>query len=173
MPFYAVYDRIAPAANKYMATLFNTSSTRKVTVDRVYCLNWQVTAVVGVLLEQELRYVTARTIGSAVTIQREDTTETLSSGIEADVGSTTVTEGTGDRGLIRRIIASSEEIALATAYGLNGVLANITDAQLKYYRHPGSLGLVLRQNQGVTVKNITSSTIGTVSYIFEFRDELA
>ena len=173
MAFYAVFDRIAPAQNKYMATLWNTSATRMVVVDRIARLNWQLGAVTGVLLDQELRFITARTGGTAITVQQEDTTAALSAGILAETGSTGVTEGTGSRGLIRRLVAGSEEHALAVAWNVTGAAALLNDAQTLYQRRPGSAGLVLRQNQGLTLKNLTNSTIGTVSYLIGFRDEAA
>ena len=172
MAFYAVYDRIVPAQNKYMATLFNTSATRKVVVSRIYRVNSQLTAVVGVLLDQELRFITARTAGTAVTIQREDTADTLSAGITADHASTAVTEGTGDRALIRRFSAVNEEYVLATlANTITGGTALLHDAQLIWWRGGWSKGLVLRQQQGVTIKNLTNSVVGSVSYAIVFDDE--
>lgn len=172
MAFFAVYDRIVPAQNKYMATLFNTSTTRKVVVARIYRLNWQVAAVTGVFLEQELRFIAARTAGTSVTIQQDDSNVNLSSGISADTGSTSVTEGTGARSLIRRIFACNEEAALASGYALVGTGFSI-DAALVWMRRPGSSGIILRANEGITIKNTTNSTVGTCSYVFEFEDEPA
>ena len=128
--------------------------------------------VTGVLLDQELRFITARTAGTAVTIQQEDNVA-VSAGITADTGPTAVTEGTGARALVRRFFAGSEEQALAVAWNLTAAAALLNDAQVVYQRRPGSAGLVLRQNQGLAVKNLTNSTVGTVSYIIEFRDEAA
>ena len=172
MAFFAVYDRVIPAANKYMATLFNTSATRKVVVSRIYRLNWQVTAVTGVMLEQEFRFITTRTSGTAVTIQQDDTNVTLSAGITADHASTAVSEGTGTRGLIKRVLACNEEAALTTAYTLVGTGFSV-DPALVWMRRPGSSGIVLRTNQGITIKNITNSVVGTCSYVIEFEDEAA
>jgi hypothetical protein len=166
--FYAVYDRIVPGANKYMATLFNTSTTRKVVVTHVWRFNWAVAAVTGILLEQYLARITARTTGTGVTIFADDTADTLSAGITADTNSTVVTEAH----IIARSFASSEEMALA-ATGI--VLSNAIDdaSEVLYQRREGQRGLTLRQNQGLTVRNVTSSTVGTVSYIIEFFDILA
>jgi short subunit dehydrogenase-like uncharacterized protein len=166
--FYAVFDRIAPAANKYMATLFNTSTTRKVVVTHVWRFNWQVAAVTGILLEQYLARITARTAGTGVTIFADDTADTLSAGISADTNSTAVTENH----IIVRSYASSEEMALA-ATGI--VLGTAVDdaGEVLYQRRDGQRGLTLRQNQGLSVRNVTSSAIGTVSYIIEFFDILA
>ena len=170
MAFFAVFDRVAPAQNKYMATLWNGASGRAVVVDRVYRFNWQVSAVTGVLLEQELRFITARTAGTGVQIQTEDSNDTPTANIACDTGSTSVTEGAGARALIKRFFAPSEEVVLATAYVLTGIAAYTHDAQLIWSRRPSSSGLVLRQSQGLAIKNLTSSTVGTVSYIMEFRD---
>jgi hypothetical protein len=172
MGFFAVYDRVVPATNKYMATLFNTSTTRKVAIVRIYRLNWQQTAVVGVLLDQEIRFITARTAGTNVTIQQDDTLVSLSAGITADHASTVVTEGTGARSLIRRIYSTNEEAALATSQGL-GAAGFTSDSALIYMRRPGGAGLVLRENQGVTIKNITNSSLGSCSYVIEFEEEPA
>lgn len=163
--FYAVYDKIVPAANKYMATLFNTSATRKVIITHIWRLNWQVTGVVGILLDQYLARITARTAGGAITIFADDTADTLSAGITADTLSTSVTEAH----VISRFFASGEEAALAaTGFPLN--LMSLEDTQLVYQRREGQRGLTLRQNQGITVRNVTSNTLGSVSYIFEFFD---
>jgi hypothetical protein len=166
--FYAVYNQIVPAANKYMATLFNTSATRKVVVTHVWRFNWQVLAVTGILLEQYLARITARTAGTGVTVFADDTGDTLSAGITADTNSTSVTEAH----IITRSFASSEEMAL-TATGI--VLSGGTDdsSQILYQRREGQRGLTLRQNQGLSVRNVTSSTVGSVSYIIEFFDILA
>lgn len=169
MAFYAVFDRIAPAANKYMATLFNGAAGRKVVVNRIYRLNWQVASGTGVLLEQELRGITARTAPTPVTIVPEDSLDTITSGIACDTGSTGVTEG--GKGLIRRLFATNEEFVLATASSvITGAAALLHDGQIIYWRKEGSKGLVLRQNEGITIKNITSSTVGSVSYVMEFDD---
>ena len=163
--YYAVYDRIVPAANKYMATLFNTSATRKVVVTHVWRLNWQVAAVTGILLEQYLARITARTAGTTVTIRTDDTADTLSAGITADHLSTSVTEDH----IITRSFAVSEEMALA-ATGLALALGFDETGQILYARRDGQRGLTLRQNQGLSVRNVTSSTVGTVSYVIEFFD---
>jgi hypothetical protein len=148
-----------------MATLFNTSATRKVIVSHVWRFNWQVTSVIGVMLEQYLARITARTAGGAITIFADDTTDTLSAGITADTLSTSVTEAH----IIMRSFATSEEMVL-TATGMALSLGLDESTQIMYQRRDGQRGLTLRQNQGISVRNVTSSTIGTVSYIIEFFD---
>lgn len=172
--FYVVFDKIAPAANKYMATLFNTSVTRKIQIRNIYRLNWQVTAVSGVSVEQYLARITARTAGTVVAINSNDTNITLSSGISADTNSSAVTESH----IVRRFFAVDEEVGSAVAgstpnvpdyigYGLDGNLNRI------YEKSVGTTGIILRQNQGISIRNVTASVVGSVSYIIEFTDEVA
>lgn len=165
--FFAVYDRIVPAANKYMATLFNTSATRRVRVWRVWSFNWQIAAVTGVLHEHEFKYITARTSGTAITPVAADSADTLSAGITADHASTVVTEST----LLKRFFGSSEEAKVGAATlesSINGSNSNalVYDALGKELKP-----ITLRQNRGITCKMITSTAVGTGSFVFEFTDE--
>jgi hypothetical protein len=166
--FRAVYDRIVPANNKYMATLFNASATRKVVIQRIWVYLWQFSSVTGVILEQEMRWITARTSGTAVTPIPDDSADTLSASITADHNSSAVTELSN--GLIRRVITSSEETALRAG---GAPAATFGDASLVYERAPFTRGLVLRNGRGLTLKNVVNSTVGTVSYVIEFTDEVA
>lgn len=164
--YYAVYDRIAPATNKYMATLFNTSATRKAVIREIYCFNWQFAAVTGVILEQYLVRITARTTGTGVTIRAEDTADSVDAGITADTNSSVVTEDH----IIKRTFATSEEIIISSANIVKD-LALDRNCQIIYQKADGTRGITLRQNQGISIRNVTNSAIGTVSYLILFTDE--
>ena len=163
--FYAVFDRIAVANNKYMATLFNTSATRIMRVTHVWRFAWQVAVVTGALKDQYLARITARTAGTGVTIHADDPSDTLSAGMSADTNSSSVSESH----IMLRAPAVSEEMILV-APQLQLLLGTDDRAQSLAERIPGQRGILLRQNEGVTVRNITSGTAGTVSYIMEFFD---
>lgn len=170
--YYAVFDRIAPAANKYMATLFNTSGTRKVVVQRVLRYAWRKASQAGnydTTPEQYLARITARTAGTAVTIRSDDTGDTISSGISADTNSTAVTEAH----IIRRFFAWLEPVDFADAAPGNWQPLAPEKNALVWERKFGTRGLTLRQNQGITIRNVTSVTQSDVSYVFEFTDEVA
>jgi len=163
--FYAVFDRITLATNKYLATLFNTSSTRKVVIQRIWVYNWQSGAVVGANGDSVLWRITARTAGTTVTPRAEDSNDTLSAGISADTNSTVVTQDH----LIMRIIHSGDETNLANANWVNApVFANHA---LRYERKSGNRGITLRQNQGISLQWITGDADGTWSIVYEFTDE--
>jgi hypothetical protein len=163
--FFVVFDRIAPAANKYMAVLYNTSSTKKVIVHRIARYNWQSALVAGVTLEQYLAKITAYTGGTATTIRSMDSADVLPAGINAVTGAATVTEDF----LVRRFFASSEEANFGNANYSNAPAVD-TSAAI-YERTPGTRGFVLRLNQGLAIRNVTNSAIGTVSYAIEFTVE--
>lgn len=165
--FIAYYDRIAPAANKYMATLFNTSVTRKVVVQRVVWVPNQFSAVTGVVHDMYLAHITARTAGTTVTIRAVDQNDTLSSGISADSNSTAVTEGW----IWKRFIGTSEESPV-TVTSLNTYWPN-TGGVIVYERREAEKGITLRQNQGLTARTLTSSTVGSLSFVVVFTDEAA
>lgn len=166
--FYAVFDRIVPATNKYMATLFNTSATRKVVVRNIYRFNWQATVVAGIALSQYLARITARTAGTSVTTRTVDTNDTLSAGITADTLSTAVTEDH----IIKRIWAMNDEIESDVGISLDASQTVGFENGTNIYSKPAGLrGLTLRQNQGVSIRNVTASTVGSCSYVFEFTDE--
>jgi hypothetical protein len=160
--FSAVFDRIAPAAGKFMATLFNTSSERVAVVQRVRVYNWQVGVAIGSFLEQELRRITARIAGASVPVVPADSAVPVSVGITADTGSTVVTEDA----LLKRLFASNVQVVLGDVVGLaNGLTV--------YERRSGERGIALRADEGISIKNVTVSVIGTVSYVVEFTDEPA
>jgi len=164
--FYVLYDRIPPAENKYVAVLWNGSSTRKIVVQRIRVYNWQVTAVTGVLLEQQLEFITARTAGTTVPIRTYDTIDTVPAGVSAEVGVTGVTTGH----IIERIFTTNDEMALTT----NNIATwrvELAGAVTYDRKLSGVKGHTLRQNQGIAIKNITKATLGSVSYIFEFTSE--
>jgi hypothetical protein len=167
--FLAIADRIVPAVNKYILTLFNTLTTRKVVVQRIFVYNWQVAAVTGTLLEYELRKITARTLGATVTPISYDSADTLTSGITADTTSTAVTDVAGAAGLLRRGFSSGEEtkfggLTLENMLSVDDVIACVYD------KKDGCKGITLRQNQGISVKCITG-TIGSMSVVMLFTDE--
>lgn len=163
--FLAIADRIVPAVNKYILTIFNTTATRKVVIQKAYVYNWQSSAVVGTLLEQEFRRITARTVGTTITPVAYDTTDTLTAGITADHTTTGVT----DSSLIRRSYSSGEEVKIG-ALTLENSLGVDDRLAIVYEKKDGCKGLTCRQNQGVTIKNITG-TVGTTSAVILFTDE--
>jgi hypothetical protein len=171
--FYALFDRIALAANKYMAVLFNANSARKVCVQRIWAFQHTETAVTGIVHAQELRRITARTVGTAITssIFGADTADTLSASITASHNDSAVT----DSSLIRRLYLGSEEAKLTAAQALNSDTQAVfdwfgIDGHLVWTPMQGVKPHTLRNGQGIAIKNV-SGAVGSASYLIEFTDE--
>jgi hypothetical protein len=163
--FVAIADRVVPAVNKYILTLFNTLSTRKVVIHRAFVYNWQAAGVTGTILEYEFKRITARTVGTTITPVPYDTADTITSGITADHTTTSVT----DSSLLRRGFASGEETKIG-ALTLENLLSVDDVAAMIYEKKDGCKGIACRQNEGVTIKNITG-TVGSISAVMLFTDE--
>jgi hypothetical protein len=168
--FSAAYDRIAPAAGKFMATLFNTSATRKVVIQRIFAFNWQIANSNDVILDQEVRRITARTVGTSITPTPDDSTDVLSAGITADTNSSAVTQAQ----LLKRLARTSSEADVGGNKSDWLKNSRTTDALALIYEHrDGMRGWTLRQNQGITILNINNITSGGASYVIDFTDEPA
>jgi hypothetical protein len=161
--FVAIADRIVPAVNKYILTLFNTTATRKVVLQKGFIFNWQTATVTGTVLDCEFRRVTARTAGATITPVAYDTADTLTAGITADSTTTAVT----DSSLFQRVLATGEEVTTALTFA--SLQADAAHAMF-YEKKDGMKGITCRQNQGVTIKNIVG-TVGSISVVFVFTDE--
>jgi hypothetical protein len=164
--FLFVADRIVPAANKYLLSIFNTSSTRKAVIQRIWVINWQVASVAAAIIECEIRRISARTAGTDIPAFQYDTSDAISAGITADSGSTVVTDGA----LWGRAFVEGNEVNTGlTIENFSFMYSNA----LIYERQLGTKGITLRQNQGLTLKQISSVTAGSVSAMVELTDETA
>ena|SRR3990167_5694942 len=164
--FIGLFLSIPPAASKYMATIFNTSSTRKVVIQRITVMRDGIAAVTGVLLSQSLVFITAESHTTTFILDPEDTKDAISPGIVISTGNTAVT---AIRTIIPFVVSSEEPTTAFTnlQLGSHGI------GRVIYERMPNSRGLTLRQNEGVAIQNITSSTVGAFHYLFEITDEPA
>lgn len=168
--YRAYFDAIAPANNKYMALLFNTSTTYHVDVNRIYVLHNNVSAVTGVILEHTLLRVSAFTTGTAVTPVALDPGDiALPSGISADHNSSSVSDVSGST--LGRFVTTAEEVVLASTdtllssrLALRNAIIWESGGGIKPIRLRGATAA----QRGLAVKNVTSSTVGALSYIIDF-----
>jgi hypothetical protein len=177
--YYARFDAIAPAANKYMACLWNGSSTHVVRVYRIWAFQDSETGVTTPTTNrQELRKITARTVGTTVTPMPLDDNDSLTSGIDASHNATGITEQ--GNGLIRKGYITTEEAKVtATAQALNSDTLGAIDwngVDTHLFWSAGCHGMckpiVLRKDKGIVMKNIAGA-VGLITYVFEFTDEAA
>jgi hypothetical protein len=163
--FEAYAPSVAPAANKSMFSITNTG-TKVCKIRAIYLTNVQTTAVTGVMLNFELRRITSHSAGTALTPLQYDTTFTLDSGITARTGSTVV----GEAAIIRRWVWSSDEHGVGSQDVESNDYSNMALIPI-FQQEKYSSPLVLRQNQGITLKQTVSSTVGTWDINVVFSEE--
>jgi hypothetical protein len=157
---YFVYgDRLANAQNRYIFSLFNNTTDKVIELRKLNLISAQVAAITGVLISGEFKYIdtTAPTAGTDLTIQSREYGLAIPSGIIAKYNPSTV----ADAALIRRYVFSGEEQNL-TELALIGFEKILFEAKLD------EIGLILPAAKGVALKNITSDTVATYSYLAEF-----
>lgn len=162
--FYACADAVALAANKHHISLFNASGSGVlVCVKKLFQLNLSLAAVTGVALRFDIKRTTAQSAGTAVTpVSMDSNNPALPAQVTCNTGGT-ITESS----LLFPFITQSDEVTAAntavanylTQYG-NLVLES---AEMQEIR--------LREGQGLTVKQITSSTVGSFAWLMAFTVE--
>lgn len=159
---------VAIGNGKSMLSIVNASgSTVVLKLRELYITNVQNTAVTGVISEFQLKRIVGHSAGTALTPASYDTNDALSGSITARTGATVTTEGTD---IFRRVTWSSDEWGV----GAQDVESEDHEAQLRYnivQQFPGCKPFTLRANQGLTVKQITNSTVGKFDVVAVFTQE--
>lgn len=160
--FYAYADNVAFAANKQHISIVNTGS-KIVRVRKMFAIDLALAAVTGVAVRFDFKRATAHSAGTAVTPEKADSTSAaLDAGITVKTGAT-VTEGN----LLWPFTTSNDEVGATTAFPSN---------LIQQYGNLMMEGnevreLTVRTNEGLTVKQITSSTVGSFGWIMVFTVE--
>lgn len=153
---------VAPAASKHMLTLFNGSGSGgvvKVHALRAYLL--QTAAVTGVVLRWDVLKCSTSSAGTALTVEKWDSG---AAALNANItGRTNGTVTSGNR--LSGMIVSGEEHTTA----LPQRLAEGVD--LMPFNLVKSNPFTLREGEGITVQNVTSSTVGTFGVLCVFSVE--
>lgn len=162
--YYAVADAVALAANKHHLALFNdVGSGVVVAVKKLFQINLSLAAVTGAALRFDIKKATASSAGTTITPQTMDSSNpALPAGVTVRTGAT-VTEG----GLLFPYTTQSDEIAAA-----NTAVANyLTQYNNLILESSEMQELRLREGEGLTVKQITSSTVGSFAWLIGFTVE--
>lgn len=154
-PTYTVWaNDVAPAASKHMLTLFNAAGSGVIV--EIYDLRaslLQTAAVTGVTLRWDVLKCSAASVGTTIAPELHDSgSAALPAQVTARTGGT-VTAGNRLAGFV----VAGEEFTAALS---NFVLAQGLDL-LPALKNAKAKPIVLREGQGITVQNITSSTVGT------------
>lgn len=160
----AYADAVAFAQNKHHIALFNATGSGVILRPRkLFAVNLQTAAITGVLVRFDIKKITAASAGTTITPEAMDTTN-----VALPAGVTVRTNGTITEGnLLYPWIASNEEETAVV--GLSKTMfqqwANILMEGNEMQEH------TLREGQGLTVKQITASTVGSYGWILVFDVE--
>lgn len=163
--WYALADAVVPAASKHHIALFNAAASGKIVkVRKVFPINVHLVAVTGVALRFDYKRATASSAGTLITPTPADSLNAaLPAGVTVRTGGT-VTEGA----LLWPQILSSEEMAANTSQ----LIASVLNAMLNAVPEGNEVQeLTLREGEGFTVKQITSSTVGSYAWLLAFTVE--
>ena len=160
---------ISVANNKSMISVFNADATFLAKIHEIYVINVQTSAVTGVTGVFELRRITSHSGGTLLTPTSMDTADTLDSDITVRTGATV---GGESASLMWRSLFSTDEWGPGTAdTESNDHIFQTMHPVFSRKTHGGTKPLVLRQNEGVTVKFATNSSAGTFDILIVFTQE--
>lgn len=161
--YYALADAVAFAANKQHISIFNSAgSNQVVAIRKMFHINLSLAAVTGVALRFDVKRTTAQSAGTGITTQTADSTNPALANVLVATGAT-VTEG----GILYPVTTQNDELTAA-----NTAIAN-------YLMQFGNLALEgietqelrLRPGEGMTVKQITTSVVGSFAWLVAFTVE--
>lgn len=149
----------APAANKFLLSILNTAAGggQILKVRKLFLVNSYVgAAITGVMLEYQVQRITGITGGTAITANPSDTADTAMSNATIVHTATSVTGGTP---VLFSWYTNNDEGGLtgaspqATIQALTSILPE----------GPEIKELTLNPGEGFTLKQITSSTLGSMA----------
>lgn len=160
--YYALADSVAFATNKFLISLLNATGSGKVlAIKKLFLIDVQTSTVTGVAIRSDFKKITAHSGGTVITPQSADSQNpSLPAEITSRTGATAVTEGA----LLFPLAYSNDEIGATQAFpssillqGLNFIPEGIETQEIR-----------LRPGEGIALKQITSSTVGSFSYLIVF-----
>lgn len=165
--YYALADAVTFAANKHMISIHNAvGSGVMIVLKKMFLINNALAAVTGVMLRQEVkRFTVAHTVGTTITPTTCDSTNpALPAQVTCKTGATVT-----DVSLVFPITFNNDELGATQAFPSTALQAGINwlpeGNEVQEIR--------LREGEGITIKNITNTTVGSFSYLIVFTvDEL-
>ena len=157
--FWAVADAVTLAQNKHHISIFNGTADKMVIVRKLFQINLQLTTVTGVALRFNAFRSTAQSAGTAITPVAADLDDILPANITVATNAT-VTNGS----LMFPYVTQNDEMTAA-----NTAVANyLTQYNNLLLDGPEIKELRLRPSQGLTIQQITSSTVGSFGWLMAF-----
>lgn len=153
---------------KSMLSIVNDSiSSVVLKLRELYIINVQNTAVTGVISEFQLKRIANHSAGTLLNPVPYDTNDSVSANVTARTGSTVTSESAD---ILKRYLYSSDEwgVGAADVESFDHSVQSFNNI-LKQYKY--CKPITLRQNQGITIKQITNSTVGTFDIVLVFTQE--
>ena len=153
-PTYYIWSTpAAAAANRQVLSLINNTAAQVIKVRKLFLINAALAAVTGVGLQYDVKRISTLSAGTAITPNPADTADGAMANFTCAAGGT-VTEGV----LLYSYYTNNDEI------GLTGGFPQATIQALISLQPEGNevKELALRNGEGFTIKQITSSAVGTI-----------
>jgi hypothetical protein len=168
--FVSFATGIALGNNKSMLSITNTTGSGvNIKIREIYLVNVQTTAVTGVAGNFELRRCTSHSGGTAITaIEKMDSSDVLNANVTVRTNATITGESTT---LLWRSLFSTDEWSVGSLDTEGN--DHIFQTMFPIFKQSGkdTKALLLKPNEGLTVKFATNSTAGTFDIVFVFTQE--
>lgn len=166
--FFFYSGDISVANNKSMASIVNASGSGKIVVVRkIKLINTQISSATGTILEFELKRITGHTGGTDITVEKADTQDVLPTQVTNKIGATVSGESTS---VFMSWHLSSDDWGSGTL-DVEALSTALNTALPVYLASPETKAIVLREVEGITIKCVTNSTVGTFEIMIEYTVE--
>jgi hypothetical protein len=166
--FVSYASAVALANNKSLFSIVNTGSSFLVRIREIRIINTQTSAVTGVIADFRMFRITGHSSGTLLVGLTSDTNDTLDSSVTARTGSTVAGEASD---FLRRWLVSTDEWGVGSSDVESMQHIMQTYSNPAYYPTPKTKPITLRQNQGITIKNVTNTTVGTFDIAVIYTQE--
>lgn len=160
--YYALADAVTCAQNKQVISILNdTGSGKVVALKKLFIINTQLSTVTGVALRSDVKRATAHSGGSTITpVAADSTNPAIPAQITVRSAATSVTEST----LLFPLTYTNDELGATQAYPTAQLMAGLNwfpeGAEVQEVR--------LREGEGLTIKQITNSSVGQFAWLIVF-----
>lgn len=160
--YYALADAVTCAQNKQVISILNdTGSGKVVALKKLFIINTQLSTVTGVALRSDVKRATAHSGGTVVTPASADSTNpAIPAQITVRTAATSVTEST----LLFPLTYTNDEVGATQAFPTAQLMAGLNwfpeGAEVQEVR--------LREGEGLTIKQITNSSVGQFAWLIVF-----
>ena len=160
--YWVLADAVAFATNKHHLSILNAAGSGKVVaLKKLFQINLQLAGITGVALRFDFKRITAHATGTLLTPESCDSTDAaLPAQITCRTNSGSATEGAilwpyGCQN--DEVSAGNTAVANYLSQGLNWLPEGV---EMQEYR--------LREGEGITMKQITASSVGTFGWLLCF-----